>query len=103
MPGWRWRRRERHGRVGRPPKPIAVAGLPIADRLEPTPRHEGEPLHLELAEVEALRLIDLEKLSFEEAGKRMRVSRSTVWRLIQAAREKLTRAIIEGREVTIQG
>jgi len=88
--------------VGRPPKPIAVAGLPMTERLEPVPKRETEPIYLELAEIEALRLIDLEKLSFEEAGARMRVSRNTVWRLVESAREKLARAIIEGRGVAIQ-
>jgi len=102
MAGWRWRRRHRHGRVGRPPKPIAVASIAIIEKLEPIPKRSVEPVYLELAEVEALRLIDLEKLSFEEAGVRMSVSRNTVWRLVESAREKLIRAIIEGREVVIQ-
>jgi predicted DNA-binding protein (UPF0251 family) len=46
--------------------------------------------------------VDLEKLSFEQAGARMEVSRNTVWRLTKSAREKLVRAITEGREVIIQ-
>ncbi|MGC8850289.1 MAG: DUF134 domain-containing protein [Candidatus Bathyarchaeia archaeon] len=33
---------------------------------------------------------------------RMGVSRNTVWRIVEAAREKLVKAIIEGREVIIQ-
>ncbi|MEM2105459.1 MAG: DUF134 domain-containing protein [Candidatus Bathyarchaeia archaeon] len=57
---------------------------------------------LDLAEVEALKLIDLEKLSFEEAGARMGVSRNTVWRLVESAREKIVKAIIENREIRIQ-
>jgi len=32
----------------------------------------------------------------------MQVSRNTVWRLAEKAREKLARAIIEGREIRIQ-
>lgn len=103
MPRWSWRKRHRHGRVGRPPKPIAVAELPITKKLEPTPKREAQPLYLETAEIEALRLIDLEKLSFEEAGRRMRVSRNTVWRLVESGREKLARAVIEGREINIRG
>ena len=84
------------------PKPIAVASQPIAEKSNPTPDGEGDPVYLDVAEVEALRLIELEKLSFEEAGLRMGVSRNTVWRIVEAAREKLVKAIIEGREVIIQ-
>ncbi|MDI6806155.1 MAG: DUF134 domain-containing protein [Candidatus Bathyarchaeia archaeon] len=61
-----------------------------------------EPIYLEPAEIEALKLIDLEKLCFEEAGARMGVSRNTVWRLVESAREKLIKAIFEGREVIVQ-
>jgi predicted DNA-binding protein (UPF0251 family) len=53
-------------------------------------------------ELEALKLIDLDNLSFEEAGLRMNTSRNTVWRIVRSAREKLVRALIEGREIIIQ-
>jgi len=81
---------------------MAVAGLPMTEKLEPVPKREIDPIYLELVEIEALRLTDLEKLSFEEAGARMRVTRNTVWRLVESAREKLARAIVEGRRVAIQ-
>lgn len=55
-----------------------------------------------LAEIEVLRLIDLEKLSFEEAGIRMNVSRNTVWCLVENAREKIIKALIDGRPIIIQ-
>ncbi|MEM2340579.1 MAG: DUF134 domain-containing protein [Candidatus Bathyarchaeia archaeon] len=80
-----------------------MALSPAANRLMPIPMGDAEPIHLEPAEVEALRLIDLEGLSFEAAGERMGVSRNTVWRLVDGARKKLARAIIEGREVIIGG
>ncbi|MEM3608967.1 MAG: DUF134 domain-containing protein [Candidatus Bathyarchaeia archaeon] len=97
-----WCRRRRHGRVGRLPKPISVASNLATEKLEPTPKKDLEPIYLEQAEVEALRLIDLEKLCFKEASARMGVSRNTVWRLAESAREKLVRAIFESREVIIQ-
>ncbi len=97
-----WRRRRRHGRVGRQPKPIAVTSNPATEKLEPTPKKGLKPIYLEQAEVEALRLIDLEKLCFKEAGARMGVSRNTVWRLVESAREKLVKAIFEGRAIVIQ-
>jgi len=95
-------RRHRHREVGRPPKPILLASIPFIEKLEPSPKRSIEPVYLEPAEVEALRLIDLEKLSFVEAGTSMRISRNTIWRLVESAREKLIRAIVEGREVVIR-
>jgi len=53
------------------------------------------------AELEAFRLVDLEGLSQEEAGKHMGVSRGTVWRLVQSARKKTAQAITEGRPLQI--
>ncbi|MFQ6080774.1 MAG: DUF134 domain-containing protein [Candidatus Bathyarchaeia archaeon] len=100
--GWRWGRRRRHGVVGRPPKPVVItSALPI-ERFDPVPKMSDDPLYLEPAEVEALRLTDLEKLSFEEAGKRMNVSRNTVWRLTESARRTIVKAIIEGRQIIIR-
>jgi RNA polymerase sigma factor (sigma-70 family) len=59
----------------------------------------GEPVQLEPAEVEVLRLTDLEDLSQEEAGERMGVSRGTVWRLQKRARRKIALALTEGRRI----
>ncbi len=94
--------RRRRGRFGRNPKPVAVRSIPQVNALIPEPHQcGGEPIYLDLAEVEALKLIDLEKLSFREAEQLMGVSRSTVWRLVSSAREKIAKAIIECREIKI--
>lgn len=98
----RWGRRRRQGPIGRPPKPVVIKALPSVQKLNPVPKKSEEPFYLDLAEVEALRLVDLEKLSFEEAGRKMGVSRNTVWRLAEGARKKLVQAIVEGREVIIR-
>lgn len=79
-----------------------IASVPSTEKLEPVPKRSEEPIYLEPAEVEVLRLVDSEKLSFEEAGRRMSVSRNTVWRLAENAREKIISAIFEGREIIIQ-
>jgi predicted DNA-binding protein (UPF0251 family) len=54
-----------------------------------------------MAELEAFRLVDLEGLSQEETGRRMKVSRGTVWRLVQRARKKTAQALSEGRPIYI--
>ena len=96
-----WQRRYRWGRRGRPPKPIMVRLIPPASRFIPQPPGNPEPILLEIAELEALRLVDLEGLSQEEAGQRMGVSRGTVWRLVQRARKKMAQALSEGRPIYI--
>lgn len=57
---------------------------------------------LDGAELEALRLVDLEGLSQEETGARMGVSRGTVWRLLQETRRKIAAALSEGRRIDIR-
>lgn len=99
---WRWGGRRRRGAVGRPPKPVMIRTIPPIERLEAIPKRSEEPFYLDSAEVEALRLVDLEKFSFDEAGKSMKVSRNTVWRLVEGARRKMVRAIVEGRTIIIQ-
>lgn len=56
---------------------------------------------IEPAEVEALRLADLEGLSQEQAGTKMGVSRGTIWRLLQSARRKVAQALTEGRPLIV--
>lgn len=74
---------------------------PTVDKFTPTPQGNPEPVYIEPAELEALRLVDLEGFSQEEAGERMGVSRGTVWRLIQSARKKTAQALTEGRPIRI--
>lgn len=96
-----WRRRHRRGRRGRLPKPISIGKTPTIDKFTPTPQQNPESVFIEPAELEALRLVDLEGLSQEEAGERMGVSRGTVWRLVQSARRKTAQALSEGRSLSI--
>jgi predicted DNA-binding protein (UPF0251 family) len=74
---------------------------PPINGLIPNPSRNLAPILIEIAELEALRLVDLEGLSQEEAGKRMGISRGTVWRLLQDARKKTAQALTEGRPLQI--
>jgi predicted DNA-binding protein (UPF0251 family) len=69
--------------------------------MTPEPKTADVPIHLDLAELEVLRLVDLEGMYQEQAGDAMGFSRGTVWRLLQSAREKVVRAIFEGRPLVI--
>ena len=59
------------------------------------------PIFMTYEEFEALRLVDYEGLTQEEAGKRMGVSRGTVWRALSSARKKVSQMLVEGRELVI--
>jgi len=100
-PMWGKGRRRRRGRRGRFPKPVTLGMTPPIDGLIPNPSRNVAPIFIDMAELEALRLADLEGLSQEEAGKRMGISRGTVWRLLQSARRKTAQAITEGRPLRI--
>ncbi len=67
----------------------------------PTPARSLEPIFIDIAELEAFRLVDLEGLSQEEAGQKMGISRGTIWRLLQNARRKTAQALTEGRPLQI--
>jgi predicted DNA-binding protein (UPF0251 family) len=93
--------RRRRGRYGRRPTPVKIGHTTSITAFRPEPREHGEPVQLETAEVEVLRLTDLEDLSQEEAGERMGVSRGTVWRLQKRARTKIALALTEGRRIEL--
>jgi predicted DNA-binding protein (UPF0251 family) len=65
------------------------------------PMSELDTIHLDLAELEALRLCDLDDLTQEEAGERMGVSRGTVQRLLSAARRKVAAALVGNAALVI--
>jgi predicted DNA-binding protein (UPF0251 family) len=62
-----------------------------------------ERISLTLDEFEALRLADYKDLEHESAAKEMGISRPTFTRLIDSARKKVAKAIIEGKEIFIMG
>lgn len=59
-------------------------------------------IRLELSELEAMRLCDLEDHDQQAAGDRMGVSRGTVQRLLSRGRAKLLRAILESNALVIE-
>jgi predicted DNA-binding protein (UPF0251 family) len=83
------------------PTPVKVGHTPSVKTFRPEPEGHGEPIQLDLAELEAVRLVDMEDLSQEAAGEAMGVSRGTIWRLLQSGRRKTVTALVEGRILTI--
>lgn len=73
-----WRKRRRRGRRGRFPKPISIEKPPVVTSFAPIPSTHLDTIIIDSAEIEALRLVDLEGLSQKEAGVKMGVSRGTI-------------------------
>jgi predicted DNA-binding protein (UPF0251 family) len=94
-------RRHRRGRRGRLPKPVTILNPTKTQKFIPQPTTVADTITIEHAELEALRLVDLEGLSQEQAGTKMGVSRGTIWRLVKSARRKVAQALTEGRSLTV--
>ncbi len=57
---------------------------------------------LTYSELEAMRLVDVEGLTQEEAAAKMGVSRKTLWNELKKGRKKLVEAIINGWNIEIR-
>ena len=62
-----------------------------------------EEVILTLDEFEAVRLLDYQGLSQQQAAVKMRVHRSTVSRIAAAARKKIVQALVEIQTLKIEG
>ncbi|MFX1295447.1 MAG: DUF134 domain-containing protein [Promethearchaeota archaeon] len=112
--GYRWcKGRRKYGR-GRPCFYRKISRLPKSKRFIPVDSehipsqkipsekdNSNPPIYIYLDELEAMRLVDSEKLTQDEAGSLMGISRGSIWRLLQSGRKKLITAIFEKREIRI--
>lgn len=78
-----------------------VAYVPETTEPSGTPDREADAVLLELDELEALRLADVEGLYQDAAAQEMGISRQTFGRIVSAARRKVARAVLERRDVRI--
>jgi predicted DNA-binding protein (UPF0251 family) len=109
MPRWRrGRGKMRKTGPGRPMTPRKINFTPPIKNFVPAipkdtiEEHSSkEPIFLTYAELEVLRLVDLQGMMQEEAGNQMGVSRGTIWRVLQSARSKVAQVLTEGRELII--
>jgi predicted DNA-binding protein (UPF0251 family) len=91
--------------VARPPIERLVAGVPRVMLFKPAgvPARELEQSRLGIDELEAMRLVDGEGLSHEQAAERMGVSRQTVGRVLEVGRRKVVNALADGKAILIDG
>ena len=80
-----------------------VGMLPRSPYFEPVGPEPLRSVVLTLGEFEALRLVDYECMTQEEAAAEMGVSRRTLWNDLQSARKKLIGALIHGYSIRIEG
>ena len=107
-------KRRRHGKdrvwqgkgPGRPisfknvKKPIFTQFLPVVPP-NLIDKVNKNPIFLYYDELEAIRLVDHENLTQEQAGVAMEGSRGTIWRLVQSARSNILTSILEGQALYI--
>ena len=89
-------RRKRNRRIQVPPviKGMSVYGV--------RGRKSNEVI-LHLEEYEAIRLLDYQNLTQEQAAVHMDVSRPTLTRIYEEARNKVATAFVEGRDIIFKG
>ncbi|MCP4591065.1 MAG: DUF134 domain-containing protein [bacterium] len=91
--------------MARPCKCRQVGCRPQARMFKPAevPWSQLEVIELRLDELESLRLGDLEGLYHDAAAERMGVSRATFGRLVDAARQKVADALVNGKLLVVKG
>ncbi len=87
----------------RPCKRRCVSSLPIVRQFGPIDIKPSGIVSMSVEEYETIKLIDLEKLTQEEASKKLDVSRATVQSIYKMAREKLAIALIDAKIIDING
>jgi len=89
--------------MARPPKQRCVACTPVSDFFKPrgVPLHALDEVALELDELEALRLADLNGLYQAEVAVQMGVSRQTVGNILTRAHSKIADALLNGKALRI--
>ncbi len=93
------------GRRGRCRGRRWIEHLPVETQFRPNgvPQNAQNLVTLTIEELEALRLVDLEDLTQEEAAGMMGVSRKTLWNDLQRARKKVVQALVNGYAIRIHG
>jgi len=88
----------------RPLKPRRVLFDPDVVYFKPraVPFSTLEEVDLGIDELEALRFCDFKNLEQKEAAKEMKVSQSTLQRILTSARKKVAEALTEGKAIKIR-
>jgi len=87
----------------RPIKPRRIIFDPNVTYFKPRaiPLSVLKEVNLNVDELESLRLCDLKNLSQAEAAKKMKISQSTLGRILTLARKKVSEALVQGKAIKI--
>ncbi|WP_321289938.1 DUF134 domain-containing protein [uncultured Sunxiuqinia sp.] len=88
-------RKKRQRRLLAPP---SVKGFSVFG-----PKNRAQQVVLFFEEYEAIKLLDYDNLTQEEAAVCMEVSRPTLTRIYESARNKVAQAMVEGKDLIIRG
>ena len=88
----------------RPRKPRRISFSPGVTYFKPRAisLRDLEEVSLGIAELEAIRLCDFENIDQIKAAKKMKVSQSTLSRILITARKKIAEALIQGKAIKIR-
>lgn len=91
------------------PRPIRlrkISNPPVISGFKPYGSKDYQikaDIFLQLEEYEAIRLCDYEMLNHHQASVIMNVSRPTLTRIYSNARQKLAEALVQGKQIIIEG
>ena len=86
----------------RPTKRRCICAKPSVTLFEPVGGRD-DVVTIGFDEFEVMRLLDYEAYSQEQCAKKMQVSRPTVTRMYDHARQQVVRALVEGKKLQIHG
>lgn len=89
--------------MARPQKCRCICSKPKTTEFIPKGASGQESVNLTYDEYEVVRLLDFVNLNQEQCAVKMDISRPTVTRIYNAARQKLADALVNGRGLTISG
>lgn len=95
---------KQRNKMPRPHKRRRIRGRPSSFYFKPAgiPLTNLEESELTMPEFEAIRLVDLNEVSQEQAGEKMQISQSTLSRILKSARKKIADSIINGKAIKIE-
>lgn len=91
--------------MARPKNPRKINFIPEVTYFKPVsvPLAHLKEVSLSADELEALRLVDFKSKSQQQAAEKMKVSQSTIQRILSKARKKIAKALIMGWAVRVEG
>ncbi len=89
----------------RPRNKRCIGRMPACSFYKPkgAPLRTLEQVNLTVDEIEAIRLVDMDRMYQAEAAEQMKVSRQTLGRILESAHKKIADALVNGKALSIEG